>query len=98
MKRIKLLDFLTLYNFKYYNENIEEDYDTDVVRIYYDDDDASRWLELGANSWYGIDRQNRILIECLNTNLLNMYVYSFKVDRSTDNLYIYVQKEREIIG
>lgn len=99
MKGIKLIDFLSLYNFRYYNEIEDENerHDTTTVRIYYDENQPAKWFEFGVNDWHCIYHKNDMIWDVLNENILNQYVYYFDINEDTSTLRIYIQKEKEIL-
>lgn len=92
---IKLIDFLTLFDFTYYDEE-NHDNNTDIVRIYYDDTTKSKWFEIGVYDWGGFNFKIEILKDVLSDKILNMYVYSFTYDDDIRVLKIFCQKEKEI--
>ena len=97
IKGVKLIHFLNIYDFTMLNSNCEEAdnerLDTDVVRIYYGGEEASKWFELGVNDWSGNYYKQGIIEDFLNEKILNMYVYSFKVNWNINTLEVFLQKE-----
>ena len=100
IKGIKLIDFLNLYDFTMLNSHCEdtddERLDSDVIRIYYDLERKSKWFELGINDWSGKYYKQYIINDFLNEKILNMHVYSFKVNWNINTLEVFLQDEEEI--
>lgn len=99
IKAIKLIDFLNLYDFTMLNDNCDTDedrYDSDVIRIYYDSESNSKWFELGVYNWSNHHYKQEIINDFLNEKILNMYVYSFKVNWNINTLEVFLQKEQGI--
>ena len=93
IKVIKLIDFLNLYDFTMLNDNCDTDedrYDSDVIRIYYDSESNSKWFELGVYNWSNHHYKQEIINDCLNEKILNMYVYSFKVNWNINTLEVFL--------
>ena len=78
IKGVKLIDFLNIYDFTMLNSNCEE---------------ASKWFELGVNDWSGNYYKQGIIEDFLNEKILNMYVYSLKVNWNVNTLEVFLQKE-----
>lgn len=99
IKAIKLIDFLNLYDFTMLNSNCNTDedrYDSDVIRIHYDSESNSKWFELGVNNWSKNYYKYEIIKDFLNEKILNMYVYSFKVNWNINTLEVFLQDKEEI--
>lgn len=99
IKAIKLIDFLNLYDFTMLNDNCDTDedrYDSDVIRIYYDSESNSKWFELGVYNWSNHHYKQEIINDCLNEKILNMYVYSFKVNWNINTFEVFLQDKEEI--
>lgn len=93
---IKLIDFLTLFDFTYYDEE-NDDHNTAIIRIYYDDLNKNKWFEIGVYDWGAFNFKIEILKDVLSEKILNMYVFSFYYDDNIRVLKIFCQKEKEII-
>ena len=93
-KKIKLIDFLELVNFRDYSEN--DNYDTKIIRIEYPDKDThdnydkNRYFEYGVYD-FGVDSRKRF-IQTINPYILNCFVSDIRVN---DNgvLVVYVTTE-----
>lgn len=99
IKAIKLIDFLNLYDFTMLNDNCDTDedrYDSDVIRIYYDSESNSKWFELGVYNWSNHHYKQEIINDCLNEKILNMYVYSFKINWNINAFEVFLQDKEEI--
>lgn len=96
MYKIKLIDFLSLVNFKYSENN------TSVIRIYYPDKDKpneiayseDRYFEYGVYD-YSIDTKKR-LIQTINNWILNCFVSDVYFNNDNEMLEICVVMEDEI--
>jgi hypothetical protein len=96
---IKLIDFLKVYNFRYYNKNLEPNnddiYNCKSVRLYYDENIKNNWIEIGINDWIGYQGKISILKNTIKEQILNMYVYSFSYNDDIYSLEIYLTANKD---
>lgn len=82
---------INLRDIKYGKYNGEEIYDTQVIKIYFDE--FKDWIELG---WYDFTAKNSIL-ECLekflNKNILESYIRDIKYDDEAEILTVWLIKD-----
>lgn len=95
MKKIRLIDFLEFFSFRYSDSDNNES--TKIVRIYYPEDrdtyNKDRYFEFGIYD-YSYDTRKRI-IDTINSSILECYVYEIGVN-CDGCLNIYVSKEEWI--
>lgn len=97
MKRITFEQFIKSYNFRHLTNNPTTvdgyDYDTSIIRIYFDDETNDDWFEFGIynfgrNTWGNTKK-------VLNPKILNMYVYQFKYDIDAERFEVRLTEDKE---
>ena len=96
MNKLKLKDFLDLYNFREYRTDIpvEIDYkrnDTDIIRIYLDTSiSTNRYIEFGIYDWSEDEYKESIYNSFLNKDILDANIESINFDYDLDVLMIWL--------
>jgi hypothetical protein len=94
---IKLIDLLSLYNFRYcWNDSDNEIvWDTQIVRIYVGDelsiDKNKKWFEFGLNSivsFYGDDEEELIFKDFIREDLLQKIVSHIRVENNILHIHL----------
>ncbi len=97
MKRITFEQFVKSYNFRCCTNNPAKpnncDYDTGIIRIYFDDCTNHDWFEFGIydfglNTWENTKK-------VLNPTILNMYIEQFRYDADADSFNVYLTEDKE---
>lgn len=97
MKRITFEQFIKSYNFRYITNNParvdNRDYDTGIIRIYFDDDINNDWFEFGIYD-FGHDTWGNTK-KVLDPAILNMYVEQFRYDMDVDRFEVHLTEDKE---
>ena len=94
LKYPKLYNFLLLYNFRnfYVNEDDNQEvYDTKTIRIYFNEENQKDdWFEFGIYDFGSDTKKKKDITKVISTSLLNMHVYSIRVDNDSSVLNVYL--------
>ena len=78
MNRITLERFLMTFNFRYMDDN--ENYNTETIRIYPDEENPIFYFEFGMYDWISDEEKLKAIRKYLSVNnLLNKYVNNISI-------------------
>lgn len=97
MNRITLEKFLMTFNFRYMDDN--ENYNTETIRIYPDENNLMFYIEFGIYDWDSDADKLKAIKKYLSVNnLLNMYIGSISIEERLGNiLCVYLTNEKNMI-
>ena len=91
---MKLIDILEKINFRLVNDNCKYEHninDTDIIRIYFDDFDDSKWFEFGVIDWNANDNKIEIINEIFNKKFLNKEVNDIRSNNDLNIIEIFLK-------
>ena len=82
---MKLIDLLSVYNFRLYRDDLKTNYakeNSSTIRIvFYENDSFNRnWFEFGVNDWCEREEVIKTIKKVLNKEMLDRKVDSIQVD------------------
>ena len=97
--KVTLLDFLRLFNFRYYDESCEFEnnkYNTNTLRVVLPTETYT-WFEIVVYNYDGVGRTIDRLQTIIKEEILNKYVFDISYNDDVGVLEVFITDEKEFI-